>query len=70
MAINLRKIQILILLIITSIFLLAKIKVADNVTMSMPYIYYNIPADTTNCTYDGTTWKKPTGEIWNGTAWQ
>ena len=69
MAINLSKTQILILFLIAMIFI-SKFKEVNTVSVSVPYIHYTIPTDTTNCTYDGSTWTKPNGQIWNGTLWQ
>ena len=69
MAINLSKTQILILFLIAMIFI-SKFKEVNTVSVSVPYIHYTIPTDTSNCTYDGSTWTKPNGQIWNGTSWQ
>lgn len=69
MAINLSKIQILILFII-SIMVVSKFKNIDSTSIAVPYIHYTIPSDTTNCTYNGATWTKPNGQVWNGTSWQ
>ena len=70
MAINLTKIKILILFLLVSIFLVSKFKSINNSSISVPYIHYTIPLDTTNCTNNGTNWVNPNGQIWNGTSWQ
>ena len=70
MAINLTKIKILILFLLVSILLVSKFKNVTDISISVPYIHYAIPTDTTNCTYNGSTWVKPNGQIWNGTSWQ
>ena len=69
MAINLSKTKILILFLITMI-LISELKKQNTISVSVPYINYTIPSDTTNCTYNGSTWTKPNGQIWNGTSWQ
>jgi hypothetical protein len=69
MAINLNKIQILILFLI-SMMVISKFKIINTISESVPYIHYAIPSDTTNCTHNGTTWVNPNGQIWNGTSWQ
>lgn len=69
MAINLNKIQILILFLI-SMMVISKFKNVSTISESVPYIYYSIPLDTTNCVNNGTNWVNPNGQIWNGTSWQ
>lgn len=30
---------------------------------------YALPIDTTGCTWDGSTWTNPMGQVWDGNSW-